>query len=29
MKTFKLLPINGRKSMPNHHVNEYESDGEK
>lgn len=29
MKTFKLLPINGRKTMPNHHVNEYESDGEK
>ena len=29
MRTFKLQPINGRKSMPNHHVNEYESDGEK
>ena len=29
MKTFKILPINGRKLMPNHHVNEYESEGEK
>lgn len=23
MKTFKLLPIDGRKSLNNHHVNEY------
>lgn len=29
MKTFKLLPIDGRKSLNNHHVNEYEFEGEK
>ena len=29
MKTFKLLPIDGRKSLNNHHVNEYiNSDGD-
>lgn len=28
MKTFKLLPIDGRKTLTNHHVNQYESDGE-
>lgn len=28
MKTFKLLPIDGRKSLNNHHVNQYEVDGE-
>ena len=28
MKTFKLTPTDGRKSLNNHHVNQYESDGE-
>lgn len=28
MKTFKLLPIDGRKSLNNQHVNQYEVDGE-
>lgn len=29
MKTFKLMPIDGRKTLPNHHVNEYtNNDGE-
>jgi len=28
MKTFKLLPIDGRKSLSNQHVNQYESEGE-
>lgn len=29
MKTFKLMPIDGLKSMNNHHVNEYtNSDGD-
>ena len=26
MKTFKLTPIDGRKSLNNHHVNQYETD---
>jgi hypothetical protein len=28
MKTFKLRPIDGRKSLNNHHVNQYECEGE-
>ena len=28
MKTFKLLPIDGRKTLPNQHVNQYTVDGE-
>ena len=29
MRTFKLMPIDGRKSLNNHHVNEYiNSDGD-
>ncbi len=28
MKTFYLKPINGRKTMSNHYVNQYEVDGE-
>lgn len=28
MKTFKLLPIDGRKTMTNHHVNQYTVNGE-
>ena len=28
MKTFKLLPIDGRKSLNNHHVNKYDCEGE-
>ena len=28
MKTFRLQPIDGRKSLNNHHVNQYETDGE-
>ena len=28
MKTFKLLPTDGRKSINNHHVNQYECEGE-
>ena len=25
-RTFQLIPTNGRKTMPNHHVNQYESE---
>ena len=28
MKTFKLIPIDGHKTLPNHHVNQYECEGE-
>jgi len=28
-RTFKLQPIDGRKTLNNHHVNEYEVDGER
>lgn len=28
MKTFKLLPTDGRKSLSNHHVNQYTVEGE-
>lgn len=28
MKTFKLLPTDGRKSLNNHHVNQYTVDNE-
>lgn len=28
MQTFKLLPIDGRKTLSNHHVNKYECEGE-
>ena len=28
MKTFKLLPIDGRKTLNSHHVNQYEVEGE-
>jgi hypothetical protein len=28
MKVFKLVPFDGRKSLNNHHVNEYNCDGE-
>lgn len=27
-QTFKLMPIDGRKTLTNHHVNKYECDGE-
>lgn len=27
MKTFKLTPIDGRKTLNNHHVNQYTNDG--
>lgn len=28
MKQFKLIPIGGRKTLDNHHVNQYECKGE-